>query len=107
MTPPDRKAARRRPLRCFSCQPGLEQAEHGRLFCLEGMRAAPHASRALRERVHQRSVEIGLEQMGVDVARAADRRRVAELLRHLFDGLHDGLLASRVIVDGGELAQRD
>src|SRR5436190_502129 len=64
------------------------------------------ALRLVGEPFQQRAVHVAVEDGGMDVAAAADRRRVAEMRGHLFDGVDDRLFALRFAVEMLELAQR-
>ena len=61
--------------------------------------------RLVRQPLKQRAVHVAIEHSRMDVAAAANRRRVAEMRGDLLDGVDDRLLALGVAVEILELAQ--
>jgi hypothetical protein len=58
-------------------QPLLQKAQHSRLVGVQAILWLAQILGALRQRRHQRAVDVGIEHRWVDIALAADRRRVA------------------------------
>src|SRR5256885_4418549 len=62
--------------------------------------------RLCRQGLEQRAIDITIEDRRMDVASPADRRRIAEMPRDLFDGARNRLLALALRVEMAKSAQR-
>jgi len=83
-----------------------QEGHHGDFLGLQAVaRIGQFFFRSLLQRLQQASVQIAVEDRRMDVALAADGRRIAEHLGDRLDGLQDVLLGFRLGVEDLELLQ--